>query len=102
MTKPTKQFKLSKADAIRKHLTENPGVSPAVTAEALVKAGYKDVTPQYVSTIKSMDKRKAGKTIPRGPLTSDDLLATKKFVQQFGGMERAKLAIDTLGTLGAK
>ncbi|MEW4454561.1 hypothetical protein AB1L30_17945 [Bremerella sp. JC817] len=94
----TKTPKLSKADAIRKHMVANPNASPGATAEALKKAGYKDVTPQYVSTIKSMDRRKANGPKQRGPLTADDLLQTKKFAESLGGFERASEAIEMLST----
>jgi len=89
----------SKADAIRSHMIDNPDASPTATAAALKKAGYKDVTPQYVSTIKCMDKRRADGPTHRGPLTGDDLVAAKAFVSKLGGMDRARQAIDFLQRL---
>ncbi|MHC2067612.1 hypothetical protein ACYFX5_09085 [Bremerella sp. T1] len=95
----TQAPKISKADAIRSHLETNPDASPTTIAKALRKAGYKDLTPQYVSTIKSMDKRKSAGTSRRGPLTGDDLIATKEFVAKLGGLERAKHSIEMLQKL---
>lgn len=88
--------KLNKADAIRKYMSENSNASPIETAEALRKAGHKGVTPQYVSTIKSSDKRKSGGPVRRGPLTADDLLAAKIFVREMGGKSRAIEALNNL------
>lgn len=91
--------KPSKAGAIRNYQMENPNASPAVVAEALRKAGYKDVTPQYVSTIKSMDKRKSDGPAKSGQITGDELLTAKEFVMSLGGVSRAKEAMDILGKL---
>lgn len=91
--------KPSKAGAIRNYQMENPDATPAVVAEALKKAGYKDVTPQYVSTIKSMDKRKSDGPTKSGQITGDDLMAAKEFVKSLGGVGRAKEAMDMLSKL---
>ncbi|MBI1246794.1 hypothetical protein GC197_02990 [bacterium] len=91
--------KPSKANAIRNYHKENPGASPTVVAAALKKSGYKDVTPQYVSTIKSMDRRRANGSIKSGKITMEDLMATKEFVTQLGGPKRAKQALDMLKQL---
>lgn len=56
--------KLSKTDAIRNALKATKGGSPSAVAERLNKQGIK-VTPQYVSTIKANDKRKAESGAPR-------------------------------------
>ncbi|PQO28114.1 hypothetical protein [Blastopirellula marina] len=95
-----RQPKLSKADAIRQHMADNPDASPSETAEALRKAGYKGMTPQYVSTIKSMDKRKSSGPNRRGPLMAEDLLAAREFVRNLGGVSRANEAIQHLERLG--
>ncbi|RCS41540.1 hypothetical protein DTL42_23630 [Bremerella cremea] len=96
MIKRTKQ---TKADAIRELMAATPDASPAVIAEAMKKRGFKDTTPQYVSTIKSMDKRKSSGTTRRGELTADDLLAAKDFVRQMGGKARAVEALNNLEKL---
>ena len=91
--------KNSKADAIRNFQKENPEASPTDVADALKKSGYKDLTPQYVSTIKSMDKRKAQGPMKSGKITADDLITAKEFVDSLGGVGRAKQAIDMLSKL---
>lgn len=91
--------KPSKADAIRNYQKDNPEASPTIVADALKKAGYKDVTPQYVSTIKSMDKRKANGPTKSGKITADDLIAAKDFVDSIGGVGRAKQAMEMLTKL---
>lgn len=91
--------KPSKADAIRTYHKDNPGASPTIVADALKKAGYKDVTPQYVSTIKSMDKRKANGPTKSGKITAEDLMTAKDFVETLGGVGRAKEAMDMLSKL---
>lgn len=91
--------KPSKADAIRNFQKDNPGASPSVVADALKKNGYKDVTPQYVSTIKSMDKRKSQGPGKTGKITAEDLITAKEFVETLGGVSRAKEAVDMLSRL---
>jgi len=91
--------KPSKADAIRNFQKDNPEASPTIVADALKKAGYKDVTPQYVSTIKSMDKRKANGPLKSGKITAEDLMTAKEFVDSIGGVGRAKQAMDMLSKL---
>lgn len=91
--------KPSKADAIRNYQKDNPGASPTDVAEALKKGGYKDITPQYVSTIKSMDKRKSNGPTRSGKITAEDLMTAKEFVETLGGVHRAKEAVDMLSKL---
>ena len=91
--------KTSKADAIRNFQQDNPEASPTVVADALKKSGYKDVTPQYVSTIKSMDKRKANGPTKSGKITAEDLMTAKEFVDTIGGVGRAKQAMEMLSKL---
>lgn len=56
--------KVSKTDAIRTALKETKGGSPSEVAQKLKKMGI-NVTPQYVSTIKANDKRRAQSGVPR-------------------------------------
>jgi hypothetical protein len=56
--------KLSKTDAIRDALKNSANGSPSEVAAKLNKQGIK-VTPQYVSTIKANDKRRAESGAPR-------------------------------------
>lgn len=93
--------KLSKADAIRNYQNENPGASPTEVSEALKKAGFKDVSPQYVSTIKSMDKRKSQGPTKTGQITAEELINAKEFVSTMGGTDRARQAMDMLAKLAS-
>lgn len=95
----TKRSKTTKADTIRQLMAATPDASPSVIAEAMKKRGFKDITPQYVSTIKSSDKRKSRGGSQRGELTADDLLAAKDFVRQMGGRGRAVEALNNLEKL---
>lgn len=94
-----KRAKQTKADVIRELMAETPDASPSVIAEAMKARGFKDITPQYVSTIKSMDKRKSRGGSRGGQLTADDLLAAKDFVRQMGGRGRAVEALNNLEKL---
>ncbi|EAQ80065.1 hypothetical protein [Blastopirellula marina] len=97
MAKKAAASKGNKANAIRKYKTENPSAGPSAISDALKKQ-MPGVTPQYVSTILSMDKRKSGAT-KTGALTVDDLLKTKEFVEQIGSISRAKEALEKLAKL---
>lgn len=97
MAKKAAASKGNKANAIRKFKNENPSAGPSAISDALKKQ-MPGVTPQYVSTILSMDKRKSGAT-KTGALTVDDLLTTKEFVEQIGSIARAKEALEKLAKL---
>ena len=58
MSKKKTAKKISKTDAIRNALKDTKDGSPTLVAKKLNAQGIK-VTPQYVSTIKASDKRKA-------------------------------------------
>lgn len=94
MAKKAAAAKGNKANAIRKYKAENPSAGPSAISEALKKQ-LPGVTPQYVSTILSMDKRKSGAT-KTGALTVDDLMKAKEFVEHIGGVSRAKEALEKL------
>lgn len=93
----------TKADAIRTYMNEHPDASPTAAAEALTKMGVKDVTPQYVSTIKSMDKRKSsgGTKTDRSPISVEEIFAAAEFIQDMGGYARARQALDVVAKLQA-
>ena len=55
-----KKTTLSKTDAIRVELEQDAAASPKAVAALLTKRGIK-VSPAYVSTIKSADKKRNGK-----------------------------------------
>lgn len=62
-TKQQQESKVSKTEAIREALRTTENGSPSLVAKKLNAKGIK-VTPQYVSTIKAADKRKAESGIP--------------------------------------
>lgn len=110
----------NKSQAIRDFLTANPKAKPRQVVAALKEQGH-DITAAYVSTIKSLDKKKNGKVGRRGrpagstkaaaaaaaqPVAAGNdnflqsLLTAKKLAEQLGGIAQAKAAIDALAKLG--
>ena len=94
----------SKSTAIRDYRNNHPEAKPKEIAETLNQGGYK-ITPQYVSTILSNDRKKAP-TGRRGRAASvgsslDHLLAVKKLVNEVGGVQAAQKAIAQYSRLMA-
>ena len=93
---------------IRKYVEANPKAKPKAISEGLAAAGVK-VTPTYVSTILSNERRKSGKRKRRGrgpgrPAGRKgdvfaNLLQAKKLVDKLGGIDAARSAIDTLAKI---
>jgi hypothetical protein len=54
------------SQAIRDYLKDNPNVGPKDAAKAVSEQLGKEVTPTYVSNVKSMSKGKSGKRGRRG------------------------------------
>lgn len=99
-----------KAAAIRDYMAQNPDKGPQAVAEALKEAGF-EVSAAYVSTIKSLSKKKGGRRGPRkaegrAPVASGEglsiavLVQAKKLAAQLGGVAQAKAALDALAKLG--
>lgn len=98
----------NKSKIIRDYKSEHPNEGPKLIAAALAASGLK-VTPGFISTVLSNDKRKSGKT--RGPgrgrrpaaaASSDSLeqlIQAKRLVDKLGGVEKARAAIDALAKL---
>ena len=113
----------NKSQAIRDFFNANPKAKPRQVVAALKEQGH-EVTAAYVSTIKSLDKKKQGKVRRRGrpagstnaataaaaapsvssaageKLSLQTLLTAKKLAEQLGGIAQAKAAIDALSKLG--
>lgn len=103
----------NKSQAIRDCSAANPSFSPKEVAEALAKNGI-TVTPEYVSTIWSLDKAKTRKVKKKAAaatraaapkasgesLTLDALVQARKLAEQLGGIEKVQSAIDALKKLG--
>ena len=91
---------------IRKYVETNPKAKPKAIAAGLAVAGVK-VTPTYVSTILSNERRKSGKRKRRGrkpgrPSGIDvhaNLILAKRLADQMGGVIKARIALDTLAKI---
>jgi hypothetical protein len=97
----------SKSELIRSYKKSHDGAGPTEIAAALSKDGTK-VTPQFVSTVLSNDKRKSGKRGRRkgrrsGPRPAGGALQTlvqaKKLADQMGGIDKARAALDALAQI---
>jgi hypothetical protein len=104
----------NKSVAIRDYKAAHSDAGPKAIAEALGKDGVK-VTPAFVSTVLSNDRRKAGKArrrrrggvgrrgAPRGGLRGNralaNLIQAKKLAEQMGGIEPARRALNALAKL---
>jgi hypothetical protein len=96
---------MNKSAAIRDYKAANPKAGPKEIVEALGKSGIV-VSAQFVSTVLSTAKKKGGKVGKRGrkpravPVDNiQQLIQVKKFVDQMGGMERAKSAVEALAQI---
>ncbi|QDU31411.1 hypothetical protein ETAA8_65680 [Anatilimnocola aggregata] len=100
----------NKSSEIRGYKDANPTASPKEIAEALGKQGIV-VSAQFVSTVLSNAKKKGGKIGKRGPKPGrkaamassignvDQLIKAKKLVDQLGGVDAARSAINALAQL---
>jgi hypothetical protein len=100
----------NKSSAIRDYKAANSTASPKEIAEALGKSGIA-VSAQFVSTVLSNAKKKGGKIGKRGPKPGrkaataasgslEQLLKAKKMVEQLGGIDNARSALNVLAQLG--
>ena len=96
---------VNKSDAIREHMQKHPSDGPSAISLALAKRGIK-VTPAFVSTVKSNDRRKTGgdSRKARGGKALDDatlraLTNAKKLVEETGSVSAAKAALDNYSRL---
>jgi len=108
----------SQADAIREILRENPGALPAATAKLLRGKGYRKCQPGTVSSVKcqmrrvgeipsdSKDAPRSGAPkVARSPKKFDKvslsaITATKSFVDQAGGVDKARKILDDISEMG--
>ena len=99
---------VNKSEAIRNYLRGKPKAGPKEIAAELGKDGV-DVTPGFVSTIKTDFRKKKGRKGRKkgagGGRPADDrvslsaLVQAKKMVDDIGGIDKAKNAIDALARL---
>jgi len=96
----------SKSAAIRNYKNGHQEAGPKEIAEALGKEGTK-VTPAFVSTVLSNDRRKGRKgrrKAARGRGRSaansfESLVQAKKLADQMGGIDKARQALDVLARI---
>ena len=102
----------NKSEAIRKYSQENPDAGPKDISAGLAKEGVK-VTPAFISTVLSNDRRRARKggrrkagrrpgpraagAAGRDPLQA--LLQAKRLAEQMGGVAKARAALDALARI---
>lgn len=109
MAKKRAKKSVNKSVAIREHVGKFPEDGPSAISEALAKRGIK-VTPAFVSTVKSNDRRKSGGAKRRkarrpeasGSLDDATIMAlknAKKLVEEAGSIAAAKAALDNYGKL---
>ena len=99
-----------KAAAIRDYMKANPTAGPQAVSAALKEMGF-ECSPGYVSTIKSLAKKRGRKSSRKektdvaAPVSSEGLsigllLQAKKLASALGGVAQAKSALDALAKLG--
>jgi hypothetical protein len=96
----------NKSAAIRAYKDSHASAGPKEITEALGKDGVK-VTPAFVSTVLSNDRRKGRKGRgkggrPRGSSSANafaDLVQAKKLADQMGGVEKARAALNALAKI---
>jgi hypothetical protein len=104
----------NKSLEIRNYKAANPSASPKEIAEALSKGGM-SVSAQFVSTVLSNARKKGGKVGKRGPkpgrkaamagasnsVATDiqNLIKAKKLIEQLGGVDQARAAINAMAQL---
>ena len=102
----------NKSKAIRDFYASHPDAKPKDVVVALKKKGI-DVNAQFVSTIRSVSKKKGGKvgrpgrpagTARRpsngsGDVSLNSLLKVKEIVDEMGGIGRARTALTALEQL---
>lgn len=109
MARKAKASGPNKSLEIRNYKDANPTAAPKEIVEALAKSGV-EVTAQFVSTILSNAKRKGGVVGARGrkpgrPAAAaptggiQQLIQAKKLIDQMGGIEAAKAAVNALAQI---
>jgi hypothetical protein len=93
------------SQAIRDYLDANPKVGPTEAAKAVSAQVGKEISPTYVSNVKSMSKGKSGKRGRRGrkpgrPAAS--ARATKNGTVELGSLEAVTKLVREIGASTAK
>jgi hypothetical protein len=99
-----KKKNVNKSAAIRDFMKKKPSAGPTAVSQALAKKGIK-VSPSMVSNVKTTaakKKKKRGrkpKTAAVDMIAMDALVGAKKLVDQLGGIDKAKAALDAIAKL---
>lgn len=102
----------NKSEAIRKYKEAHPDTGPKEISAGLAKEGFK-VTPAFISTVLSNDRRKAGKGRRKGgrkpgrPAATggsavEALVQAKRLADEMGGVAKARAALDALALILGK
>jgi hypothetical protein len=102
---------VNKSQAIRDYINANPKSKPKEIVEALAAQGV-TVSPAFVSTLRSNDKRKGRKGPGRrgrpaasaggGGFGLESLVQAKKLADKMGGVSKAREALDALAKILAE
>lgn len=112
MSKQSAGGDTNRSEIIRKYSAEHPTEGPKAISAGLKELGH-DISPEYISTVRSLDKKRSkGKAsraparsrIPAAQPTHDQvsfqaLLQAKKLHELTGSIEEAHRAIDALAQL---
>ena len=93
--------KINVSEVIRSYLDDHPNAKPAEICDHLMRAHKTEVSPQYVSTIKSNTKRRMVALASDDPTVARLQLA-KEFCSRMGGIESALQTIRDYSTLVAQ
>ena len=90
----------NRSAAIRAYKDKNPDAKPKAISEGLSKEGVK-VSPGYVSTVLSNERRKCGKRRKKrsGGKAYADLVQAKRLADAMGGVENARAALNALSKI---
>ena len=93
----------SKSQSIRDHLAKNPADGPKAVKAALTKKGI-DVSEALVGVVKyGPGSKTAGRGRGRrgraGQITASELLSAKKLIDELGGINETRKALDVLEKL---
>lgn len=105
----------NKSEIIREYADANPGMKPKALAEKIKAEKGLDLTPGFISTIKSQHKKKSGGaggkrrgrkpgSVGRPAAASDSvsialLKQAKELSMKLGGIDKARKILDALAEL---
>lgn len=88
---------VNRSAVIREYLAEHPGEKPKAVAAALSQQLGQEITPAYVSAIKSQSKGPGGPKKAKASAGGSDVLSSAiSFVEAAGGLEKATEILNRL------